>query len=138
MSAFDFVQAADTTNMQAGGSSFFGDVGDALTKGVGAALVSGVHGLYNTGVDLKNFVFQTETEKADTAETLTNLDRDWGSYYEENKGAIDVGGFVLGSLVPGSLAVKGLKAVQAGILMAHSGASSVIQPGWKTSISTKH
>ena len=114
MSAFDFVQAADTTNMQAGGSSFFGDVGDALTKGVGAALVSGVHGLYNTGVDLKNFIFQTETEKADTAETLTNLDRDWGSYYEENKGAIDVGGFVLGSLVPGSLAVKGLKAVQAG------------------------
>lgn len=114
MSSFDFVQAADTANMQAGGSSFFGDVGDALTKGVGAALVSGVHGLYNTGVDLKNFAFDTNTERADTAEALTSIDRNWGQYYEEHKGAIDAAGFVAGSLLPGTLAIKGLKAVQTG------------------------
>ena len=114
MSSLDFVQAADTANMQAGGQSFFGDVGDALTKGVGAALVSGAQGIYNTGVDLSNKIFNTQKERADTAETLTNLDRNWGAYYEAHQGAIDFAGFVAGSIIPGSLAVKGLKAIQAG------------------------
>lgn len=114
MSAFDYLSAADTTNMQAGGDSIFDGVGDALTLGVGAALVSGAHGLYNTGVDLTNKVFGTTYDRADTAQALSQLDDNWGDYYQQHQGAIDVGGFIAGSLVPGTLAVKGLKMAQAG------------------------
>lgn len=114
MSAFDFVTAADTTNMKAGGSSFWGGVSDGLTKGVGAAVVSGAYSIWNTGVDVSNAIFGTQAERADVADTLSRIDQDWGTYYNDNKSAIDVAGFVAGSFLPGTLAVKGLKAVQAG------------------------
>jgi hypothetical protein len=114
MSAFDFIAAADTTNMQAGGESLFGGVTDFVTKGAVGAVVSGMHGLYNTGVDLSNNVFGTEIERADTAETLGKIDSGYAEYYETHKEAVDVAGFVAGSLIPGTLAVKGLKLIQGG------------------------
>lgn len=114
MSNSDFVLGADVANMQAGGPSFFDATVDAMTKGTGAALVSGLYGIVNTGVDLSNKVFGTNLERADTAETLYSLDQSWGDYYEKNKEIVDVGGFIASSLIPGTVAVKGLKAAQAG------------------------
>lgn len=114
MSSYDYVLGADLANMQAGGSSFFDSAADFATKGVGAALVSGLYGLVNTGVDISNKVFGTTLERADTLETLNNVDVSWGDYYQKNKEVIDVGGFIASSLIPGTLAVKGLKMAQAG------------------------
>lgn len=109
-----FIAAADLTNIQAGGSSIFEDAYNIATKGVTGAIVSGWHGLLNTGVDITNKVTGSNFERADTAETLDRLDSNYGDYYKQNKAAIDVAGFVAGSLVPGTLAVKGLKLLQAG------------------------
>lgn len=114
MSNSDYVMGADVANMQAGGSSFFDTAGDILTKGIGSAALSGLYGIVNTGVDLSNKVFGTEISRADTSETLFNLDASWGDYYEKNKEVVDTGGFILSSLVPGTLAVKGLKLLQTG------------------------
>lgn len=113
MASPGFITAADTTNMQAGGTTVFEDVGNVFTKGVGAAVVSGWHGLLNTGIDAVNY-FGADIERADTVKTLNQIDNSWGDYYQQNKGAIDVAGFIGASLVPGGLAVKGLKMVQAG------------------------
>lgn len=110
----EFVLAADTANMQAGGTSFLEDVSNVFTKGAGAAVVSGIYGVANTAVDLSNKVFGTTVEHADTSETLHKLDQSWGDYYDNNKGVIDTAGFAATALVPGTLAIKGLKAVQAG------------------------
>ena len=111
---FGFIAAADTTNMQAGGTSFLEDAGNMLTKGIGGAVVSGLQSIYNTGIDLSNKVFDSKLARADTAETLTSLDKSWGDYYRDNKDAIDTAGFFATSIIPGTLAVKGLKAIQAG------------------------
>jgi hypothetical protein len=59
-------------------------------------------------------VFGTDAARLDTSETLHNLDNNWGEYYEKNKDVIDTGGFIASSLVPGTLAVKGLKLLQTG------------------------
>jgi uncharacterized membrane protein YjjB (DUF3815 family) len=114
MSDMSFVAAADTTNMQAGGASFFDNTADLMTKGITGAVVSGLYGIANTGVDLSNKVFGTEIDHADTATTLGSIDDGYAQYYKDHKEAIDVAGFVAGSLIPGGLAVKGLKMVQTG------------------------
>lgn len=114
MASTDLIYAADITNIQAGGTSFFENLGMAATAGVAGAVVSGAHALLNTGIDVSNKVFGTSTERFNTAETMTNIDEGWGAYYSQHKDVIDTAGFVAGSLIPGTLAVKGLKAVQAG------------------------
>lgn len=114
MSNTDYVLGADLANMQAGGPSFLDTAGDLLTKGVGSAALSGLYGIVNTGVDLSNKVFGTEFTRADTSETLHNLDASWGDYYDKHKDIADVGGFIASSLIPGTLAVKGLKLLQTG------------------------
>jgi hypothetical protein len=113
-SPFDFVAAADTANMQAGGKSMFDGVGDFLTKGTSGAVLSGLYGILNTGVDVVNAVTGSKSEHFDVGNTLDAVDRNWGDYYRDNKSAIDTAGFFVGGLAPGMLAVKGLKAVQAG------------------------
>lgn len=115
-STYSFITATDTTRMQAGDRSMFDAIGDAFTKGAPSAVLSGAYSLYNTGVDISNKVFGTTAARADTLQTLESIDSNWASYYKENKEVIDVAGFVAGSLVPGTLAIKGLKMAQAGVL----------------------
>src|SRR6266404_9619313 len=109
----DYLMAADTTNVQAGGSSFFDDVGDAVTKGAPAALLSGVASIYNTGVSVANY-FGADAERIDVANTLTSLDQNWGDYYKQNQSVIDTAGFIAGSFIPGGIAVKGLQLARRG------------------------
>jgi hypothetical protein len=114
MSAYDYIVGADNVNMSAGGTSFLGGISDAVTKGAPAAILSGLYGFANTGIDLSNKLFRTSADRLDVAETLYKVDRNWGDYYAENKDAIDTVGFVAASIVPGTLAVKGLKLLQTG------------------------
>lgn len=116
MSASSFIAAADTTNMQAGGETMLEDIGNVFTKGIGAAVVSGWHGILNTGIDAANYLADAGIERADTAKVLNEVDQSWGDYYNKNKSAIDIAGFVAASFVPGGLAVKGLKLAQTGAL----------------------
>lgn len=115
MSTYDWVSAADTANMQAGGQSFFDAGTDFLTKGLGSAVVSGIHAMANTAIDFSNKLFDTGIERYDTTKTLENFDASWAEYYRQNQQLVDGAGVAIGSLIPGTLAVKGLRmAVSAG------------------------
>jgi hypothetical protein len=114
MADFGALAAADTANMQAGGDSFFDSIGMALTAGVTGAAVSGLQSIYNTGVDVSNKVFDTQIDRANTADTLNSIDENWGQYYTDHKDTIDLAGFAATSFIPGGLAVKGLKMLQKG------------------------
>ncbi len=103
------VLGADTANQQAGGGSFF----DNATMFTGSAVLSGLYSIYNTFVDYGNMA-GANIERLDTARTLETYDNNWFNYYKENKQLADVTGFVASSFIPGTLAIKGLKAAQAG------------------------
>jgi hypothetical protein len=103
------VIGADIANQQAGGNSFF----DRAAMFTGASVLSGMGSIYNTFVDYGNML-GGDIERLDTARALETYDHEWYQYYKENQQLVDVAGFVGSSLIPGSLAVKGLKAVQAG------------------------
>lgn len=109
----DFVYAADTTNMQAGGNSIFEDAADMVTKGAPAALVSGFSSIYNTGVDVANY-FGADADRINVHNALADVDQNWAQYYDQHQGAIDVAGFIATSFVPGGLAVKGLNLARRG------------------------
>lgn len=101
---------ADIHSIADDGQSLSDKVGDAITKGVPAALASGVISVLNTGISLGN-VFG-DYEKINTEDAIRGYDDDLGSYYKANKEYVDLGGFIATSLVPGTLATKGLKALQ--------------------------
>lgn len=97
--------ASDTTDLQAG---FFSRFGDAATKGLGSAAVSGALSIYNTAIDYVG------GEAVDTATVLRNFDASWGDYYDQNKEIIDLAGFIGTSIIPGSLGIKALKLARSG------------------------
>src|SRR5690349_11466511 len=92
--------AADTANMQAGADESFLDRAKMFT---GAAVISGLASVYNTGASLLG------AEKFDVQNYLDENDEHWGAYYKANKGLIDTAGFIGTSFIPGGLAVKGLQ-----------------------------
>ena len=95
------VFAADNHNVAGDTDSFLSDAKNYVVS----AVVSGAHSFYNTAVDVGNFL-GGDYERADTYEYLTDMDSNLGQYYYENKQAADLGGLVLGSIVPGTLAFK--------------------------------
>jgi hypothetical protein len=102
------VLGADTANQQAGGSSFF----DNVTMFTGSAVLSGLAGIYNTVVDYGSKI-GIDAEQLDTGRMLENYDQNWFEYYKNNQQLVDTAGFVGSSFIPGTLAIKGLKAAQA-------------------------
>lgn len=108
--------AADTHNYANGNSAFtdpstWADKLDNGGKFVVAAAYSGVNSWYNSGVAIGNF-FGADIEANDTGKGLADLDSDLGQYYQQNKQAIDLTGFIASSLVPGLAGVKLLNAGQ--------------------------
>jgi hypothetical protein len=102
------VLGADTANQQSGGGSFF----DTVTMFTGSAVLSGLAGIYNTAVDFGSKI-GVDAEQLDTGRMLENYDQNWYNYYKDNQQLIDTAGFIGTSFIPGTLAIKGLKAVQA-------------------------
>lgn len=113
MNPNDILVSADTANMQAGGKSWTDSVGDFFQYGASAAVASGAASIYNTGVQAVKY-FGADAEEWNVAQSLTNVDENWGKYYQEHKGAIDAVGFVGTSFIPGGLAVKGLNMARRG------------------------
>lgn len=114
MNQYEMILGADTANMQAGGKSFFDASTDFFSMGVGSAVLSGAQSIANTAIDFKNALFGGETERYDTLKTLEDFNDNWAQYYKENKDLVDTTGFVLGSVVPGTLGMKALKLAQEG------------------------
>lgn len=87
----------------------------APLKFTAAAIASGLHGFYNTGVDVSNKVFGTDAEEVNTAEFLRSYDDDLGQYYEDHKAAVDVAGFIGAQFIPGLGAVGAVNKVVRGV-----------------------
>jgi hypothetical protein len=102
---FPVVLGSDTIDAQSG---TFSRISDAITKGIPDAAISGALSIYNTFLDYSG------KKAVDTAETIRKYDVSWGDYYEDNKEAIDLAGFVGTSFIPGALGIKALKLAQSG------------------------
>lgn len=114
MPIFDTIQpAVDTVEIQGGGQGFGSDVGMALTAGVTGAVISGLGSIYNTAASGANLL-GADMALINTQEQLNDIDQKWGNYYKQNQNAIDVAGFIGGSLIPGTLGIKALTAARAG------------------------
>jgi hypothetical protein len=99
----------DSTAVQAGDFSF-GTKAGAVVAG---AVTSGLSSIYNTAAAGIN-ALGGSLEEIKTQNVLSQMDSDMGRYYQENAHAIDTVGFIATSLLPGTLAIKGLNAVRAG------------------------
>lgn len=78
----------------------------------GAAAVSGGIGVVNSGIAIADWVTPGNLEQISVQKWLTEYDSDLGKYYRENATSVDAVGFVLSSLVPGTLGVKALNVGQ--------------------------
>jgi len=116
-SSSSIIAAADTANMQAGADESLLERASTFT---GAAILSGIYSIYNTAAGAANYL-GADIEKADVAKTLSENDANQGEYYQRNKEAIDATGFMLTSLIPGGLALKGLQLAKAGTLIGPYG-----------------
>ena len=88
-----------------------------------SSIASGLNSFYNSGVAVSN-IFRGEdnqVDQNDTGKWISSYDDDLGKYYDENKGAADLTGFIATSLIPGLGAVKGLNAGQAALRAAAAG-----------------
>ncbi len=75
-------------------------------KFISTSVLSGTNSFYNTGVTVGRWAGLTDIQDRDTQTWITGLDDDLGRYYSENKEAVDLTGFILGSLAPGLGGVK--------------------------------
>lgn len=114
---------ADSHNLASGEQSWFGRMGETLDnagKFATAATVSGISGIYNTGVAVGNF-FGADAEEIKVYDKLASMDTDLGRYYQENQQAIDVVGFIGTSFAPGLGGVKLYQAGSRALLAAKAG-----------------
>lgn len=86
-------------------------------KFIASAALSGVNSFYNTAVWAGNMFSDKDAEYRDTKEWIASFDEDLGAYYQQNRQAADLVGFVASSFVPGLGGVKvfnaGAKALNA-------------------------
>lgn len=86
----------------------------ALAATAGVVVSAGVN-TWNSLVSIPNLVgIDTEGMKAGTYDVLRNVNQNWGNFYTDNRDAIETASFIAGSLLPAGLALKGMKALQAG------------------------
>ena len=103
-----YLVAADTHNIANGNDSWW----DAATSGTAGVLTSAVVQTANILPTVGNW-FGGDFEHIKTKEVLQSFDDDMGKYYERHSEGIDALGFALGSLVPGMVGTKVLRAGQA-------------------------
>ena len=112
-----YLMAADSHNVgnTLGGSWFdpetwstkFSNAG----KFIATAVLSGADSLYNTAATVGSWAGISEGAH-DTGEWITSLDDDLGKYYQENRQAVDLAGFIATSFIPGLGGIKILNAGQ--------------------------
>lgn len=122
----NFLQAADAHNVAADNSSVFEDIGTALGNSpsfLAVSIASGINSFYNTGAAIANIFTSADNQvqENDTGEWISSYDDELGKYYEKNKSAADLAGFVGTSLIPGLIGIKALRAGQGALRAAATG-----------------
>lgn len=122
----NYLKAADFHNIADENTSLFDDVANALGNAPAfgqVAAASALNSFYNSAVAFTNLsrAEDMEFEQRDTAEWIASYDDNLAQYYEDNKAAADIVGFVAGSFIPGTAGVKGLNAAQKALRAAEAG-----------------
>lgn len=81
-------------------------LGSRAVNMVGSAALSGINSFYNTAVWAGNMFSDEGAKYRDTREWISSFDENMGQYYEQNRQAADLLGFVATSFVPGLGGVK--------------------------------
>lgn len=92
---------------------------------VGSAVLSGINSFYNTAVWAGNMFSDEGAKYRDTRDLVSSFDDDMGKYYEQNREAADLIGFVASSLVPGLGGVKIFNAGAKALTAAKEGAIGI-------------
>jgi hypothetical protein len=109
-------QATITSNDEA--TKWYEKAGNFMAYSAPSVIASAGVSFVNTGVNLAN-TLGGDFDSVDTGELLDRyIGTNAGNYYRDNQKAMDLAGFVAGSIVPGGLAVKGLRAFQKGRMAA--------------------
>lgn len=98
---------------------------DKATYFAGASLASGVNSFYNTGVSVGNWFSGDEAQYRDTRDWIASFDENMASYYDQNRQAADLVGFVVSSFVPGLGGVKVFNAGSKALMAAREGAFGI-------------
>lgn len=83
-----------------------GSFGERAVKFAGSSIASGLNSFYNTAVWAGNLFSSEEAQYRDTRDWIASFDEDMASYYDKNREAADLVGFVVSSFVPGLGGVK--------------------------------
>jgi len=142
--ASPFLIAGDVHNLANNSQSFWDDpIGElsGIPKFIGLGIASGINQVYNIAPTIGNWFGGNFTQNK-LADTLANFDSDLAQYYQERQEGIDVMGFVLSSLVPGTAGIKVLRAGQVALSSAIEtgvvGGNLAKATGLLTPSSTKH
>lgn len=99
------ILGAETTDLE---TSAFQDLSEGVKYGIPSALASGVISMYNSTVGT------ITGDKVDIQEQITKYSENAGDYYAEHQQGVDIVGMVTTSLIPGTLAMKGVQMLRAG------------------------
>ncbi len=94
---------AETTDVQA---NTLTRIANAVQYGLPAAGISGALSIANS--------FLTEEREFDIEQSVRKYDEQAGDYYKDNKSAVDMVGFVAGSILPASLGIKAVQLARSG------------------------
>lgn len=92
---------------------------------LGSASLSAVNSFYNTAVWAGNMFSDEGAKYRDTRDWIASFDEDMGQYYNQNRQAADLLGFVVGSFVPGLGGVKVFNAGAKALTAAKEGVMGV-------------
>lgn len=133
MEETDLHLGTDNHGVASGDKSMFDSVADVVTQGVQLTGLSVYNSFVNTAVDVANF-FGGEFERNDPVKQLQEYDDDLLKYYKEHSQGIEAAGLLVGSLLPGTIAIKALKLAQAGQMGENLARATGIFAGKKKSI----
>lgn len=118
MSTYDprtgLFRTANTMELVDAGNDLEESVWDYLTYGTVSAVTSAAVGIANTGISLGETLGVADKDSYfDEQSAVTSMfGNDAGQFYANHKTGIDAVGLVVGSFVPGMMAVRGLRAAQ--------------------------
>lgn len=92
---------------------------------VASASLSAVNSFYNTAVWAGNMFSDEGAKYRDTRDWIASFDEDMGAYYQQNRQAADLLGFVAGSFVPGLGGVKVFNAGAKALTAAKEGVMGI-------------
>ena len=112
-----YMVAADTLSIANGNKTFAESAVDTvqgIRRFIGLSVISGANQLYNIPSDIGN-LFGGNFGRVETEDVVANLDSDLSQFYKEHQESVDLVGFLVSSLAPGTAGIKILNAGQKGL-----------------------